>query len=51
MLQAVELTDYTVANEYAIKQARALINEKGPKTASLDFNEDEEAPGEIQTKG
>ena len=32
MLQTVELTDYTAAEEYAIKQARVLQQEKDPNT-------------------
>ena len=42
MLQTVEITDYTLAKEYAIKQARVLSKKKGNKPLQLDFNEDEE---------
>ena len=45
MLQTVELTDYTDAKEYAMKQARVLQKEKDPKHTPLDLNEDEEETG------
>ena len=32
MLQTIELTNYAEANEYALKQARAMQKEKDPKT-------------------
>ena len=49
MLQTVEINDYTLAKEYAIKQARFLQKKKG-KTLSLDLNEDEEEAGERKKK-
>ena len=42
MLQTVEITEYPLAKEYAIKQARALQKKKGGKALPLDLNEDEE---------
>ena len=42
MLQTVEITEYPLAKEYAIKQARALQKKKGGKAVPLDLNEDEE---------
>ena len=42
MLQTVEITDYTLAREYVIKQARALSKKKGNKPLQLDLNEDKE---------
>ena len=41
MLQTVEITDYTLAKEYAIKQARVLSKKKGNKPLQLDLHEDE----------
>ena len=49
MLQTVELTDYTEAKEYAMKQARVLQKEN-PKSPTLDLNEDEEVTGERKKK-
>ena len=49
MLQTVELTDYTEAKEYAMKQARVLQKEN-PKSPTLDLNEDEEDTGERKKK-
>ena len=42
MRRIVELTDYQEAREYAIKHARVLQDEKGPKASTLEVNEDEE---------
>ena len=49
MLQTVEITDYTLAREYVIKQARALSKKKGNKPLQLDLNEDEEEPPKKKT--
>ena len=50
MLQTVEITDYTQAKEYAIKQARVLQKKKGNEALPLDLNEDEEEAGERKKK-
>ena len=42
MLQTIELTDYKEAKEHVLKQARALKNEREPKPATIDLNENEE---------
>ena len=42
MLQTVEISEYALAKEYALKQARVLSKKKGNKPLQLDLNEDEE---------
>ena len=42
MLQTVQITGYSEAKEYALKQARVLQKEKDPKSTSLDLAEDGE---------
>ena len=42
MSQTVEMSDYVLAKEYALKQARVLSKKKGNKPLQLDLNEDEE---------
>ena len=41
MLQTMEITDYSDAKEYVLKQARAMQKEKEPHHGSLDLAEDE----------
>ena len=48
MLQTVEITEYPLAKEYAIKQAQTL--KRDFKSSPLDLNENEEEPDDKKKK-